>query len=384
MSQKASNEISSGDRRGCPACGSKTGITHQLPYKTVCSDGRLLNHGTCVIQCKKCDSYFKELSPDWLKKTNELYNSSYRSNYYDSESGRDPRSIDIIDFIETTQGGKHRIESISRTLDYGTGNGVFPLTLLRRYPHLQITGYDKYAHQQSKGLSEFPTYSFSNRQADLRRYDLVTSIQVFEHIHDPIGELNALADTVAEDGHFYINIPDTFANPVDLVVYDHCNHFSRLGLKLLFNRSQFAKHQCLPEGRITISPFRSKESIIWRGGQEEIDETANNCDSIHMPDPITCLSDFAERINEVSCMSDCVYVFGSAYASTWARSLIPRGCKSRYLHSWDGVSGIDSIKELKKKSQKERSRISVVIPFPRWQAGKIAAQIGDDINCIWL
>lgn len=113
-------------------------------------------------------------------------------------------------------------------------------------------------------------------------------------------------------------------------------------------------------------------------------EGFDSCKTSLILDPIACLSMFSKKIITASETNDFIYVFGSAYASVWARSLISDRCSSRYLHSWDSIGEIHSIADFKKRSGKEQAKIPIVIPFPSIQAKEIASKIGNDISYISL
>ncbi len=67
------------------------------------------------------------------------------------------------------------------------------------------------------------------------RFDLVTAHFVLEHVAEPANTLRLLATLLAPGGNLYLSVPNSLANPGDLLVVDHLSHFSNgsLGNALL-------------------------------------------------------------------------------------------------------------------------------------------------------
>jgi SAM-dependent methyltransferase len=67
------------------------------------------------------------------------------------------------------------------------------------------------------------------------RFDLVTAHFVLEHVAEPADTLRLLATLLAPGGKLYLSVPNSLANPGDLLVVDHLSHFSKgsLGNALL-------------------------------------------------------------------------------------------------------------------------------------------------------
>jgi hypothetical protein len=67
------------------------------------------------------------------------------------------------------------------------------------------------------------------------RFDLVTVHFVLEHVAEPADTLRLLATLLSLAGKLYLSVPNSLANPGDLLVVDHLSHFSKgsLGNALL-------------------------------------------------------------------------------------------------------------------------------------------------------
>ena len=59
------------------------------------------------------------------------------------------------------------------------------------------------------------------------RFGLVTAHFVLEHVAEPAETLRLLAALLAPAGKLYLSVPNSVANPGDLLVVDHLSHFSK-------------------------------------------------------------------------------------------------------------------------------------------------------------
>jgi SAM-dependent methyltransferase len=93
------------------------------------------------------------------------------------------------------------LDRASPVLDLGCGNGIF-VDYLRRRGYTDVAGYDP--------------YSRTHADPDVlgRRYRLVLSTDVIEHVPSPAEHLERACDQVAAGGYLYLQTPD--ADHIDL------------------------------------------------------------------------------------------------------------------------------------------------------------------------
>jgi SAM-dependent methyltransferase len=180
-------------------------------------------HRTCVRHCADCGHLGTE-SFDGIQ-------TYYEENYDTVGEGQD----DLLGFdsegrplYRVQQQCKNMLGMIDagvhgRMLDFGCGHGVFMRRFLECRPEWQAFGYeisDRYAHR-NVFIGELPDDQF----------DLITSFYVLEHVEDPICVLRQLRERLKENGTLFFAVPDTIANPIDVLAADHLSHFGLRSLR---------------------------------------------------------------------------------------------------------------------------------------------------------
>jgi SAM-dependent methyltransferase len=125
------------------------------------------------------------------------------------------------------------------------------------------------------------------------RFDLVAAHFVLEHVTEPPDTLRLLAALLAPGGSLYLSVPNSLANPGDLLVADHLSHFSAgsldnalqlSGLRpTIINKTEFPgallvrcepaetsrKLECAVE-----APSMRRAAAAWLGVRENLVKTA--------------------------------------------------------------------------------------------------------------
>ncbi|MGO6967785.1 class I SAM-dependent methyltransferase [Rhizobium leguminosarum] len=71
------------------------------------------------------------------------------------------------------------------------------------------------------------------------RFQAIMSHFVIEHVSEPVAFLKVLHDLLAPEGRLLLSMPDVVANPGDMAVADHLNHFSIPSLRRAFSLAGF-------------------------------------------------------------------------------------------------------------------------------------------------
>lgn len=127
-------------------------------------------------------------------------------------------------------------------LDYGAGKA----TTLRKmctarsdlHPHVfdvsrdYMPAWDGWVARENQS-----TYTVPESWAG--RFDAIISHFVIEHVAEPVAFLETLRGLLAPGGRLLLSMPDVAANPGDMTVADHLNHFSGASLKRALQLSGF-------------------------------------------------------------------------------------------------------------------------------------------------
>lgn len=213
----------------------------------VTSDCRPWPAGGKLAVCRVCGTVQKPTDAAWRKEIAEIYDSY---DIYSQSGGKEQkvfnagtgisRSAVLLDAVATAiPAGK-----AGRLLDVGCGNGELLANAARRLPGWRLSGTElsdrhRAAIEKIPGVEGFHTGPNSLDQAP-GPFDAVTLVHCLEHIPDPAAILSALREKLAPDGHLVVEVPHFRDNPFDLLIVDHCSHFSAAGLRRLAERAGFA------------------------------------------------------------------------------------------------------------------------------------------------
>lgn len=212
----------------------------------VASDCRPWPAGGRLAICRHCGTVQKCVDAAWRRETAQLY-AGYR--IFHQSGGADqaifdpatgdaaPRSAHVLRRLLA----EYELPDEGRLLDVGCGAG----TLLRAFgllrPRWRMVGCEQdetnaAAIRAIAGVETFHTEAPS-RSPGL--FDLVTLSHVLEHVEDPRSFLAGLAPTLGREGLLLVQVPSYRANPVDLLIADHCSHFDESTLRSVLESSGF-------------------------------------------------------------------------------------------------------------------------------------------------
>jgi len=191
----------------CKLCGSVT-----EPLGTKC--GRLTGRPFHLHRCPEC--FFCFVANPWTD-----YASIYNEDYYHGR-GADPwvdytyeiehpkRSIHVyewqgvLDNIHALTG----VGSKTRWLDFGCGNGGL-VRYCKRHVGAQMFGFEEGWIRSAISHLDIPLLSQADLSSCAASFDIITAIEVFEHIEDPVGTLALLRKLLKPGGLLFL----TTGNP---------------------------------------------------------------------------------------------------------------------------------------------------------------------------
>lgn len=201
-----------------------------------------------------------------------------------------------------------------RLLDIGCGNGAFLHTFKNTFPDWLLFGFEQspacqVSVEDIAGKGAF----FCGSLGEIReQFDLVTMIYVIEHLPALSNMLDSTRSLLTPSGSFLIQTSDYLQNPFDLMVVDHCSHFSLNTLALAARRSGF---QVLLRADDWI---RKELGIVVCIGHDSV--------PTHMDDPLDAMRNLKAALlwlqavvadARVIASRETLGIFGTAIAGTW-------------------------------------------------------------------
>lgn len=201
---------------------------------TVSSDCRPGPRGLRLAFCRSCGTLQKPVDDDWRRDVAAIYDGYdiyHQSGGVeqavfatgDAPAARSERLIDCL-------AARFPLASRGRMLDVGCGNGALLRAFARRYRSWTLCGteLDDRHRDEVLAIDGVETMHCGPPAQLAGRFDLVTMVHVLEHVIDPVPFLRSLAPRL--DGGLLVEVPDHARNPFDLLIADHCTHFTARSL----------------------------------------------------------------------------------------------------------------------------------------------------------
>jgi 2-polyprenyl-3-methyl-5-hydroxy-6-metoxy-1,4-benzoquinol methylase len=256
-------------RNSCIACQSNQFVQFYKALKrAILSDSQEMVFDQNLECCYQCGLI--------RQKNNESYSDNNLRKYY-SQTFRTPVNLATLKASDkrVINAKKRRrfIEKIKPTgtlLEIGFGDGVFLDIAAVKY---KCTGLDpssgyKHLHTylQKKGVEvlDKPLEKYNSP----KKYDIVCSFLVLEHVKDPIAFIKRQIDHLANGGILIIEVPDIrkyeFFNSESVLTYEHVYHYcveslsfllSQIGLELVSSQNRNVSY-----GFSLIAAFRKNRA----------------------------------------------------------------------------------------------------------------------------
>jgi SAM-dependent methyltransferase len=226
----------------CRICDSALGEpVYAAGAPSITSVATTLDVGASVYVCETCGH---AQSPD-LTDLATYYDTDYKINLASEDCDHLYDTVDGVPVFRADHQARLVRETCAprpgaRILDYGAAKAATLRLLLAEVPGAEGHVFDVSRDYQDSWRDWIP----SERQAVYQlpaqwagSFDLVTSHFVLEHVAEPLRMLRDLARMLKPDGKIFLLVPDAIANPGDLVVVDHVNHFTESSLTAALARA---------------------------------------------------------------------------------------------------------------------------------------------------
>jgi SAM-dependent methyltransferase len=300
----------------------------------VTSDCRPWFGSAPLASCEACGLVQKILSKDWFSEVSQIY-SGYQ--IYAQSGGGDQLSFN------SSQGSfQGRSQSIASwllqngwvseegdLLDIGCGNGSFLRSFGALRPRWRMVGLE--LDDRNKLLVEaIPgvTHLHQGGVNDLTgQFDLIVLIHTLEHIAYPHEFINQTIRLLAPNGRLLIQVPNIDRSPFDLLIADHCSHFSERTVAQTFRQSavsiQSVSSNCVPK-ELTVLLKRSSNC----GYRPELATSRPRQD---MQIALAHLEWLAALLQTGSSADGHVGIFGSSIAASWLASSLGLNTKAMFF-----------------------------------------------------
>jgi 2-polyprenyl-3-methyl-5-hydroxy-6-metoxy-1,4-benzoquinol methylase len=232
----------------CHVCG-ETGLEEFPAFRQlrrVTSDCRPWPAGGRLCLCTRCGCVQKITDESWHGEIGEIYRTyaiyhqaaGVEQAVFEQSSGS---SVSRSQQLLSALGEQVRLPETGRMLDVGCGNGAMLRAFSRVAPRWSLAGTELSDRHRAliAGIEHTePLYTCPPEQVP-GTFDLVTMVHVLEHIPDPREFLVAIGPKLFDGGLLVVQLPHHVDNPFELLIADHCTHFSAVTAAGLFAATGF-------------------------------------------------------------------------------------------------------------------------------------------------
>lgn len=232
----------------CSICGgSDIGMIDsftELPRVT--SDCKPWAAGGRLAVCGKCGFAQKFADERFTEEVRQIYDSydiyslsqGAEQKVYAVDGSATPRSRKLIEFVLENA----RLENAGKLIDIGCGNGEALANFSAVLPGWSLYGSelsDKHSGRLNE-IDNFVTLYTDLRKEPSERFDLISMIHALEHIPEPQSFLGEIIGLFSSKGRLLIEVPNVETSPFDLLIADHCSHFTPAHLAYAVSRAGFS------------------------------------------------------------------------------------------------------------------------------------------------
>ena len=203
-------------------------------------------------------------------------------------------------------------------LDVGCGNGELLRTFSEMVPRWSLVGTELDDRHRSAVEGIRGVQGFFARAPDQvpGEFGLITMVHVLEHVPEPREFLQRLGDRLTRDGVIMAQVPNYGQNPFDLLVADHCTHFTLATIEALLRGAGYevicVANDWIPK-ELTIVARRSGSPAlvpVW---------PRNDDASAHVAKSLDWLNSVMSSARHVA-KNGRFGLFGTASPATWLSS----------------------------------------------------------------
>jgi len=377
-------------KKNCLVCNKKKLFALKHFHNMVSSDIKKVNFKSKFYICSNCLIVQKDINKTFIKNINLIY-----KNYEGFNKFKDIDQKKISNGIANNRCQiiyerliKKIIKNKNIVLDYGSSNGAMIEPLLSDKKNILIEACDIKNNLSSKITKnkKFKKFNFSknflsSQNKLIKKYDLITLIHVFEHLLDPLNDLKKLSKKLNKNGKIFIQIPNFYQNPYDLIVYDHTAHYTRESILNIANLAGMNVDKIYTniidcEFSIILSNknFNNKKSKYLNN---------NNSFKLIISNYDKSLSWLNNQIKKLTFIKS-FNILGSSIAATWIHSYFISKKINFYEEDINKKNKIHLNKKIKILKMNRTKKLSLFLPFAPIKLLKILKRFKKNVNIIKL
>lgn len=312
----------SGQGATCHVCG--RGEVSPVPgygdLRRITSDCRLWERGGTLGMCRACGTVQKNIDQAWrddaarIYRTYEIYHQGGGTEqpvFEQATGAAQSRSAKLLERVRM----ETALPSRGRLLDIGCGNGGLLRSFAEKFPEWSLAGTeleDKY-RAEVESIPEVEAV-FTCPVSDIPGvFDVITMVHSLEHIIAPVAFLAGLKSKLAPGGLLVVEVPDFLSNPFDLLIADHCSHFTNETLRRAVTEAGFAV-------RVGETGWIAKETTLIAENNSDPRAARQDGASDADPDDLETAVSWLRRVVDLAKFGEPTQntgIFGTSIAGTW-------------------------------------------------------------------
>ena len=286
----------------------------------VTSDCRPWRRGGSLCICQSCGTVQKPVTKNWLHETKKIYSNyeMYSINgstvFGNNETVGETRPKKIIRWLNECA----NLPRKGKLLEVGFGSGSFLRDFSEIFTNWEISGLeiDRQNKESLKTINGDKKIYFDNLESCKDKFDLIVLIHSLEHIPYTKDYLKNLIQFLKHTGSIFVDVPDLENAPFDILVADHCTHFTFNSLKLLMKlvgiETTICKKHVIPKELFFLGSLIQEDSSMNRD-KDLVSENYEN-QRILVVEQCKWLKTSLDNIKRTRGKYG---VFGSSIAATW-------------------------------------------------------------------
>ena len=348
-------------------------------FKRVTSDCRPWPAGGALAVCSNCGTVLKPTDLKWTEETKNIYSgysiysqsNGVETAIFEMNAGAPSlRSEKIVDFLTEV----HKLPTSGRLLDVGCGNGAFLRAFAKRASGWSLAGTEL-SETNKQQIENIPGVErlYCTPPSDVPGvFDVISLIHVIEHIPDPSDFLVSLYSKLNQSGALLVELPNHEENPFDLLIADHCNHFTPATLEYFFLRNGI-------KPLAVRSDWISKEITAFASGDRETATTelssgASNAGG-RIARSISWLKSVRSAAMDLSARNP-IGFFGASIGASWLFGELD-GAVSFFVDEDPNRFGKSHLGKKIYSPESVPAGSTVFIPLPEKIAARIRERLGD-------